>query len=97
MISFFNFATSSLLEVAVESGKIDSMPTPIPLRCRLLKEIYADTEYSEKVNDMMDLFILLRKINLVENYDSINEYRRHVAMISEIEGEEVIDKRSNLR
>ena len=38
---------------------------------------------------MVDFLLLLRKIDKVEDYTKINEYRRHVALITEIDGQRI--------
>ena len=79
----------SLLEKAQEDGKVKDIPVNIPLKCRLIREVYGDTEYKDQLNEMIMFFMFLRKVRRAEDFESINEYRRHVALITEIDGEDV--------
>ena len=41
------------------------------------------------IQEFIDFYLLLRKIGKAEEYESINEFRRHVAFIVDIEGERI--------
>jgi hypothetical protein len=79
----------SLLVKAKEEGKVKEIPTNIPLKCKLIKEVYAEHPNHEEIDKMIDFFMFLRKVRRAEDYESINEYRRHVALLTEIDGEDV--------
>jgi len=79
----------TLLSKAKKDGKIEEPPTNIPLKCKKIKEVYAEDERIEELIEMLDFLMFIRKVRRVEDYEKINEYRRHVALITEIDGEEV--------
>ena len=72
-----------------QKKKIEEYSQSIPLRCELVKEIYRGEEFSEELRSLIDFLLLLRKIDKIEDYTKINEYRRHVALITEIDGERI--------
>lgn len=79
LISTFDCGMLSLLKHAKEKRKITEIPTtPIP-RCELLKKLYLDIN----IKKYTDQYILLRRL-MREPYTKREEYRRHVAMISQI-------------
>jgi hypothetical protein len=79
----------TLLSKAEKEGKINEIPTNIPLKCKKIKEVYSEHERIEELNEMLDFLMFIRKVRRNEDYESINEYRRHVALITEVDGEEV--------
>lgn len=89
MVNTINPLLDSLLEKAKREGKINEIPANVPIKCRLVKEAYSDHEYTEEIKEFLDFFMFLRKVRRAEDYQSINEYRRHVALITEIDGEDV--------
>ena len=89
MITTLNHIVMDLLEFSIQEDKIKEYPRSIPLRCELVKEIYRGEEFSEELRSLIDFLLLLRKIDKIEDYTKINEYRRHVALITEIDGERI--------
>ena len=89
MVNTIDPAMDALLNHAKAEGKLTEIPSNVPLKCRLIKEVYSDTEYKERLDDIVKFFMFIRKLRRVEDYESINEYRRHVALITEIDGEDV--------
>ena len=91
LINAFEFSTDALLENALEKGDIDNVPQAAKLKIEKLQELYKD---DPAILDILTLYMLLRRLVKVE-YDKECEYRRHVCMISKIDGQEVkitIDK-----
>ena len=89
MITTLNHIVMDLLEFSIQEDKIKEYPRSIPLRCELVKEIYRGEEFSEELRSLIDFLLLLRKIDKIEDYTKINEYRRHVALITEIDGNRI--------
>lgn len=83
-ISCFDYIIEGLLLKKEQLGEIFEIPVSPVAKVNELKRIYAD----EMLMRMMERYIVYRKL-MNAKYKAINEYRRHVAMISEIEGEEV--------
>ena len=79
----------TLLAKAKADKKIEDLPTNIPLKCKAIRGLYADNERMEELTEMLDFLMFIRKVRRAEDYEKINEYRRHVALITEIDGEEV--------
>jgi len=84
LISTFDFAILSLLKYAKEKNKIKEIPNTPFTRCEVLKNIFTEL----KLEDFLDLYLLLRKIMRGE-YTRREEYRRHVTMISEVENKKI--------
>jgi len=84
LISSFDFVADALLKKALDEKKIESMPTAPKLKCEELEKLYAG---DEKILAAVKDYLLLRQISRSE-YERENEYRRHVAMIVNLEGEE---------
>ena len=54
------------------------------MKCKELKRLYPDDKI---LNEFFDFYILLKTLSKAE-YNSINEYRRHVTLIAQLdEGE----------
>jgi hypothetical protein len=82
MINALGFGIDALLEKA----KKNKIPSP-RLRAELARELYSS---DEKLIEFIEFYILLRKI-IKAKYTKKEEYRRHVAMISEIAPERYIE------
>ncbi len=91
LLGSFDFIAESLLKQALDEKKITAIPIAPKLRAEELEKLYSgDSEIIEAVR----LFVLVRRISQSE-YEKENEYRRHVAMVVKIDGEEIkvsIDK-----
>lgn len=84
MITTSNCLINALGEHAKQTGKIKNLPEPPMMKCKELKRIYAGDDI---ITNFLDFYILVRTINKAE-YTSINEYRRHVTLIAQLdEGE----------
>lgn len=89
MINTINPLLDAILEFEVENKRIKEFPTNIPLKCKKIREIYSENqEYGEIIEELIKFYLFLRKISRLEDYKKINEYRRHVAYIGDINGEE---------
>ena len=89
MITTLNHVVTDLLEFSIQKKKIEEYPLSIPLRCELVKELYRGEEFSEELRSLVNFLLLLRRIDKIEDYTKINEYRRHVALITEIDGKRI--------
>ena len=85
MINAYGFAIDTLLKKALEEKEIDNMPDRDLLKAELTKKIYDE----ELVYDNMNTYLLFRKLKNVE-YKKSDEYRRHVAITSEVDGKVII-------
>ena len=83
LISAIDYGIESLLKHAKENKLITNIPNNLGLKCESLKKIYPDNE--ELIN-YITFYLRLRKI-IRANYSKREEYRRHVTMISTVDGE----------
>ncbi len=75
LISGIGLTIDVLLQHAKAKKKIKEIPPQIGVKCEIVKKIYNDP----KLNEMIEFFLLLRRISNAE-YKKSNEYRRHVTM-----------------
>ncbi len=75
LISGIGLTIDSLLQHAKAKKKLKEIPPQTGLKCELIKKVYNDP----KLNEMIDFYLLLRRISNAE-YKKSNEYRRHVTM-----------------
>ncbi|PLW80619.1 hypothetical protein C0585_01725 [Candidatus Woesearchaeota archaeon] len=85
MIEAYDFMIESMLKYLEEKNMIFEAPTAPHVRATTLSNQFND----EIISEHMRNYIKFKKILKVEDYESINEFRRHVALITEIDGEEV--------
>lgn len=85
LISSFDFVLDSLLQKPLEKEKIESIPQAPKLKCELIEKFYSKDKI---ILAAIEEYLLLRLILRVE-YESENEYRRHVGMIMKIDGKEL--------
>ena len=86
MIAASDFMLDLLLEFYVEKGEIDDYQQSPGLKVDQLKKLNED----DLINEMLKFYLKLRRIIRAE-YDTINEYKRHVGMvIKEPDGSEAI-------
>jgi len=83
MIDAYDLMFEALLEISKEKGLIENIPGTPKERAFLLKDIYKEA----KVHENIDLHQMLRKI-VKASFDRENEYRRHVTMITYIDGKQ---------
>lgn len=81
LINAFDNGVVALLEYLKQKKKVKLYPRATLMRCDLIKEKIKD----DKLNDYIDFYLLLRKINKAQ-FTKRYEYRRHVTMIADIEG-----------
>lgn len=85
MIDAYDFLISALISYAKDTKNLQENPqTPIE-RGNLVKKLYPQQE----IQDNIDLYFLFRKIHRAP-FDKEQEYRRHVAIITQIDGREEI-------
>jgi len=77
-------AMTCLLLKLEEEKKVYEVPDTLIEKVNLLKENVED----EEVQEMLDFLLYLRKCKR-SDYESVEEYRRHVACIVKVEGEEL--------
>jgi len=85
MIEAYDFMIESMLKYLEEKNMIFEAPTAPHVRANTVLDQFKD----EIISEHMRNYIKFKKILKVEDYESINEFRRHVALITEIDGEEV--------
>jgi hypothetical protein len=85
MIDAYEFLIDALLEYAKEKKNLQTIPTTPLEKGEVVKKLYPQQE----IQDNIDLFFLLRKIYRAP-HEKEQEYRRHVALITTIEGREEI-------
>lgn len=85
MIDAYEFMFDGLLLYAKDKKEIIDVPISTKEKTGLLKKLYNQA----MVHENIDLFLLLRKL-AVAGHDRENEYRRHVTMITYIDGQQEI-------
>ena len=83
LINACSFAIESLAHHLQEHGKLDDIPKYPKLRADAVRDLMSGN--AEIINDI-DFFLLLRKIDKAE-FTRSQEFRRHVTMTAEVEGE----------
>ena len=86
LINAYDEAMTVLLEKAKEDGKIESYSKNAGIKCNEVKALYPD---NKDIQAHMEFYLLLRKITRSE-YKKIEEYRRHVAMIVQLDQSTII-------
>lgn len=81
LINCFDCIINGVLNDSLEHKKISEIPQAPIKKCKALKDLYPG-----KYDELIDFYLLLRKTNRAE-YDKINEFRRHVALIAHTEDE----------
>jgi len=84
MIATCECMMNALGEHAKSTGKVKSL-TPHPMmKCKELKRLYPE---DRTLMSFLEFYILIKTLSKAE-YNSINEYRRHVTLIAQLdEGE----------
>lgn len=87
MIDAYEAMFKALLTKAKDARKIPDIPdTPIE-RGEAIQQLYS---HDDEIVNNVELFFLLRKIKRSKSYDKEEEYRRHVAMRTVIDGREEV-------
>ena len=84
LINAIDFMIESMLKKAREEKKVTTIPTQPRVKCLLL----AEKIEHEELKEMCNFYILLRNINQ-SKFTREREYRRHVAMVVEVEGKKL--------
>ena len=84
LINAIDFMLDAMLAKLESEGKIGEIPKQAGLKCNALKENIKDG----KINEIMDYYLDLRKINRAP-FTRAREFRRHVTMTCTVEGENV--------
>lgn len=83
IINCIGFLLTALLDDLQQKNEIEEIPTaPIP-KAKLVREKYPDDEI---IQEMVTLFLLLRKLNR-EDFTRAREFRRHVTMTLQLNEE----------
>lgn len=85
LINVFDFGLDSVLKHAKENKLVKEIPKNSGLKCELLKETFPK---NEELIGYVNFYLKLRKI-LNAEYTKKEEYRRHVTMTVDIDGEKI--------
>lgn len=85
MIDAYEMLVDALLAYAKDKKNLQEIPSTPLEKGNLIKKLYPQQE----VQDNVDLYFLMRKIFRAP-HDTEQEYRRHVAVITNIDGREEI-------
>lgn len=84
MITTCECMMNAISEHAKKTGKTRTLPIQPIMKCKELKRLYSE---DKTIIGFLDFYILLKTLSKAE-YNSINEYRRHVTLIAQLdEGE----------
>lgn len=84
MIATSDCLINALGECAKKEGKVKNLPPHPIMKCKELKKSFGD---DEAIMKFLEFYVLLRALQKAE-HTSINEYRRHVTLIVQLdEGE----------
>lgn len=87
LINAFDCSIHALLQHAKDQKKITAVPDLPRLRIDALKSTYKD---DTTITNFLELYQLLKRINKAQ-FDSAQEYRRHVTMTAHLDGGEEIE------
>lgn len=87
LINAFDQGIQALLQHAKEKKKLSSVPELQRLKIDAIKEVYKD---DKQIMNYIELYALLKKINKAQ-FDSTQEYRRHVTMTAHLDDKETIE------
>ena len=85
LINACDFLVDQVLFIAKQKGRIDELPKLPGTKCDKIRELYKD---DDQLINFIDFYMKLRKIIRLE-YTRSTEYRRHVYMGVDYEGEEL--------
>src|SRR3989338_1445515 len=87
MINFYEIIINGKLEELKELRKIDEVPAQPVKKCeQLLLLTHNDAQINIQIKEVIKNYLRFRKL-LRSDFDSINEYRRHVAFIAHTDDE----------
>lgn len=85
MVEYYEFVVEGLLRKLVDEEKLEEIPTTPLEQANLAIENYDD----ELIQENLNLYLLLRKVQRQENPIKDQEYRRHVSATMIIDQQEV--------
>jgi hypothetical protein len=85
LINCIDFCFTALLEDLVEKNKIESVPKAPIAKANLIKELFPN---DAMLVEFADRFVRFRKISKAD-FSRACEFRRHVTMTVEVEGEKL--------
>tara|TARA_Y100000031_G_scaffold115297_1_gene127630 strand:- start:1496 stop:1972 length:477 start_codon:yes stop_codon:yes gene_type:complete len=85
MVDAYDHLLDALLKYAAEQGMIEEAPTTPKEKADVTKKLF---KKEELVTDNVGLYTLFRQV-LKSNPERINEYRRHVTLITFVHGNEI--------
>jgi hypothetical protein len=85
LVNVFDFGLDSILKQAKENKLIGDIPKNPGLKCELLKNTFPE---NEELIEYVNFYLKLRKI-LNAEYTKKEEYRRHVTMTVNVNGETI--------
>ena len=81
MITTCECMLNTVGEHAKKTGKVKVLPLQPGMKCKELKKIYPD---DVMLQDFFEFYLLLKTVIKAENA-AVNEYRRHVTLIAQLE------------
>lgn len=84
MVGCYEFLVDALIKKAVIDKEIENEPDNFITKAHEVCRIYPN----KTIKTNIDRYLLFRKLRRLE-HDKLNEFRRHVTMIVEIEGKEI--------
>lgn len=84
LINAFDFGINTLFEFAKKKNKIKDIPVSPKQKCEELLRIF---KKESELKEFVDFYTLLRRLNKASFRREL-EYRRHVVMIADLDGEE---------
>lgn len=82
LILAFDSVFLGFLEKAKNEGKISEIVNAPAKKCEEIKRLYPG---DKDIDEAITFYLLLRKLDRAK-FDRINEFRRHVTMIADIDG-----------
>ena len=81
LINAFDYSLDCLLKFAQDQKQIKDLPKLPIAKVETVRSIFNDPQ----LNELLDFYILLRKLDKAD-YESSQEYRRHVTMTAFVDG-----------
>ncbi len=79
LISTLDFASTGVLDWAIEKGTVSTVPTVDLLKCQKIEEVFPK---DKAIKDIVDFYCMLRRIKN-SDYKKKEEYRKNVALVTE--------------
>ena len=84
MINAFDYSLDCLLKFAQDQKQIKDLPKLPIAKVETVRSIFNDPQ----LNELLDFYILLRKLDKAD-YESSQEYRRHVTMTAFVDDKKI--------